>query len=783
MSVPSLQPAPTESHTVLDRLIEQLHSRSAPLDGQVAPAAILWTDPKVEWRGMVDLLQTHLEELLVLGDYAPASRTGPAIWIRCVVDKALDEPRMPEDRVPIVYLPGVARQRLRAGAECPDTLKPLVELMYRGALWHQPNGNDWTVMAFLTSSKTLGLDIAKDRATGEALLRALPEVALTPVSRLRGRQFQADDFDRMLAGDVIRDLLRWMGDPDGTRARLGGNGWGAFRNRCREELGFDPETEPDVVAGERLGRAEGPWGAVWERFAEAPSSYGDIAGLLRRSRPIGEMFLNRSRWPDLNDEEEGKVRKVLSGLDTCAHVDACRTVLELEEEHGPRRDRVWARMGLSPMAGVLEPLARLAKAAGTGLGGNTPDDVAAAYLQRGWQADVAAWEALAVSPTTHEALVAGVVRYLLEPWLEESAQAFQAALSRSPLPDHGDSPLIEAGDDVCLLFSDGLRFDLGQRLAERLEARGCRVRSGHRWAALPTVTATAKPVVMPVADEIGGGQLGEKFEAVFTQSGKTVDAKNLRAAMSARGYQVIRDGDLDVPLSHPARGWVESGDIDSLGHKHGAHLARQISEELDRLAERIQHLLDAGWQAVRVVTDHGWLLLPGGLPKVDLPKYLTESRWARCAVISGDSTPDALRYPWHWNKTQSFATAPGIACFNKSEEYAHGGVSIQECLIPDLLVERGSERDAVASITSITWRGLRCFAEVKVSGGPVTADLRLRQPSGKSVAATPKPVEVDGSVSLVLADDEFEGEILVLMLCDEAGRILAQQPTRVGIDS
>ena len=46
-------------------------------------------------------------------------------------------------------------------------------------------------------------------------------------------------------------------------------------------------------------------------------------------------------------------------------------------------------------------------------------------------------------------------------------------------------------------------------------------------------------------------------------------------------------------------------------------------------------LLEAGWTSVRIVTDHGWLYLPEGLPKVDLPKHLTLSRWARCAVIAG----------------------------------------------------------------------------------------------------------------------------------------------------
>ncbi|MDO8942350.1 MAG: hypothetical protein Q7U75_04155, partial [Desulfobacterales bacterium] len=203
MNASALTSQSTSAVTVLDHLVEHLRARDAGLDGQTRPAAILWTDPTGEWRPLVELLQTRVGELLVLGDFAPDKRSGPAIWIRCVVDRTLSEPELPEDYVPIVYMPGVGRQQLRAGEECPDAWKPLVELMFRGTIWVQPNGNDWTMSAFLISPRVLGLDIARDRATSDALQRALPEVALAPVAQLVGRRLQADDFDRMLSEDVV----------------------------------------------------------------------------------------------------------------------------------------------------------------------------------------------------------------------------------------------------------------------------------------------------------------------------------------------------------------------------------------------------------------------------------------------------------------------------------------------------------------------------------------------------------------------------------------------------
>src|SRR5438552_18316878 len=144
------------------------------------PAAILWTDADGEWRPIAARLRALLPELLTLGEYEPEQHTGPAIWMRCVVDGALPDVKLPEKSVPILYLPNVSRQLLRSPEECPDELKPLVELQYRGAVWTQLNGKDWTVEAFLVSgSGGLGLDVERDHPTRNALLGALDMLATT----------------------------------------------------------------------------------------------------------------------------------------------------------------------------------------------------------------------------------------------------------------------------------------------------------------------------------------------------------------------------------------------------------------------------------------------------------------------------------------------------------------------------------------------------------------------------------------------------------------------------
>ena len=772
------------SQTPFDYLTDSLRARASTPSGQTTPTAILWTDPKAEWRALLPVALTRIPELLALGEYRPERRMGPAIWLRCVVDGALDAPGPAPDRTPIIYLPGVERSQLRAGETCPDELKPLVELMYRGVLWHHRNGKDWSVPAFLGSSDGPRLDIATDRGTIAALLGALDQVALTSIAQLRGRPLDAADFNQLAGVDVMRDILRWMADPEGTRSQLEGSRWNAFCAECRSVLLFDPETEADVSAGARLGEGSGRWADVWTRFTEAPEAFPGVPGVLARSRPGNQLLFDRERWPDLNEEDEESVRHALVELGGLAHADACRRIARLEEEHGHRRTWVWARLRRAPFAKLLEPLARLADSVGSAIGGAKPDDVALVYADRGWLADASAREALALAPAEEKQAVADAVRHLLKPWLDRSARAFQASMERQPLPSAGDQAAIVAGEDECIVFVDGLRYELGRRLAERLEATGSKTTIKRRWAAIPTVTATAKPAVTPVAGEVAGDQLGATFQPMMKGSGRTARVQQLREAMESAGYQILNAGTLEMPLGAGARGWLETGEIDKHGHYlRAVPFARQIERELDDLVRRITRLLKAGWRSVRVVTDHGWLFLPGGLPMVTLPRHLTQSKWARCAVISGDSRPDAPLHPWYWNVNEYFATPPGIACFSKRDEYTHGGLSVQECLIPDIRVEGAEDIGPTATIKSISWVRFRCNITVQIRGGSASADLRLGSPTGESVVSTPKSIDADGLASLVLADDEYEDAALVLVVTDADDRILSQRNTRAGVDS
>ena len=125
---------------IIDRLIQAIRSAAVyDPDVQVAPACILWPDRDRQWEAIIPRLQNELPELLVLGNYEPDKRMGPAIWLRCVIAEKNEDIVITGSTPPILYLPGVSRQDLRAVESCPDPLKPLAELQYRGVIWSQTN--------------------------------------------------------------------------------------------------------------------------------------------------------------------------------------------------------------------------------------------------------------------------------------------------------------------------------------------------------------------------------------------------------------------------------------------------------------------------------------------------------------------------------------------------------------------------------------------------------------------------------------------------------------------
>jgi hypothetical protein len=780
--------------TVFDALLDAICQTAVyHKDDVVPPAAILWTDEKREFEKLLPRLRLILPHLLTLGPYDPSMRTGPAIWLRCALAGRFPELSFASDVIPVVYLPGVSRPTMRATDECPPELRPLAELQYRGVFWSQQNSKDWTASAFLQSEKGgLNLRLARDAATQDAIRRALEKLADTPLADLQAksatRALDAHDFDALLVEDPVDDLLTWLADPKGTRARWQGEPerWEALQSRCKHDYGFDPEKDGELVGAERLGSHTKPaWKKAWKRFATSPDRYAGLVDLLRRAKPRpkgGDLLekLPSESWPQDNEAEEANLRQALHDLARLPVPAARKHLRDLDEAHRPRREWVWAKLNRAPLAVALQHLKTLAGGTDVPLKGATTDEVIRAYVTGHWTIDLAVLDALAaVSSGEDRAAVAAAAQHVYTPWLRDLAERFQECIKQTPLPGREIARLREVPAGTCVFFADGLRYDLGQRLKDLLESRGLVVQIHHHTTALPTVTPTAKPAVSPVAPRVAGLTAGDEFRPSVAQDQKDLTVDRFRKLLDEAGFQVLVGGETGNP---EGRGWTESGNLDQTGHQEGLNLARRVREHLTGFVERTHALLEAGWREVRVVTDHGWLLVPGGLPKADLPKYLTSTRWGRCAVMKPTATVDNPTFPWFWSESVRVASPYGIESFVAGKEYGHGGLSLQECVVPQLVVRRGAKAGVSARIEQVRWGGLRCRAKIAGDFAGHSVDLRDKpaDPASSLIPAKARPVGSDGTAALVVEDDTREGTSTTLVLLDPAGAVVEKLPLVVG---
>ena len=775
---------------IIQRLLKAI--RDAALhnpDVQAAPQCILWPDGDRQWEAIAARMQAELPEMFILGDYDAEQKTGPGIWLRCVIAGKAPNIELPNGATPILYLPGVSRQDLRAVESCPEYLKPLAELQYSGVIWSQINAKDWTILAFLKSDQRgLGLDVDQDNDAKHAMQLALYRLLDEEIDLLQGKRLDKDYFNMLLTGgDPVRDLLQWLDQGDAFKAGRDENAWIGFVEVCKSQLAFDPANDGNLRGAQLLAEHKGPWGPVWERFCEAPKRYPHIPGLIRQcSMPQTSLFSNAEThggWPQWNQRQEELLRNEMLKLKDMPAHEARGKLKDLELRHKERRSLVWAELGDSALACALEHLAKMADLTANALTAGTIKDLAGAYLSCGWLTDDAVVRALTCVVKQEDLdAVTVAVRAVYLPWAEDAARYLQKIVDRDGYPRKknalGSPETWKAAE--CVIFVDGLRFDLARRLSEKLASKNLIVKETPAWAALPSVTATGKPAVTPVAHLIVGQEINADFEPCVAATGQSLKGGYyLQKLLEDAGWHLHEKSSEPSP-EWPM--WSEVSNVDHEGHERGWKLARHLETMLSEIADRIEQWFAKGFKSVQVVTDHGWLLMPGGLPKTDLPSALTENRWGRCAALKAGASTEERLYPWFWNAHQEFALADGISCYRAGMEYAHGGLSFQECFTLRLNVTAGSKTESqqAINISDVAWKGMRCKVAVEGDATGLSLDLRTKpgNPSS-SVVMGVKPFKKDGTSSVVVDNEDLEGQEVTIVIIDNDGHLIAQHTTEI----
>lgn len=321
-----------------------------------------------------------------------------------------------------------------------------------------------------------------------------------------------------------------------------------------------------------------------------------------------------------------------------------------------------------------------------------------------------------------------------------------------------------------VIVTDGLRLDLARALQARLEGD---VELEAVLSTLPTNTPFGMAALLPPPE--GGFRVDLASGKPSIAAGELSGIENrdgrkqlLLAALAAgKKRQGLAFMDLEdllrgEPVSDARFIVVFDNTIDELGHQGTEQFPLLVEKFVGDLRRAVLLLHEAGMGEVHIVTDHGFLLLPPdavdtqGRPELPPAQVLHKDlRWA--ALKPGVAADGLLKLPLPLDPGSATLAFPrGVRTLKKAEGYMHGGISLQECVVPHLVsrVEAGGPRlDVELSVatdrlsTGVVPVVLRPQVEGQLAlGGARTITVRLWAETvpapGEEARAVTEPVDV-----------------------------------------
>jgi hypothetical protein len=271
---------------------------------------------------------------------------------------------------------------------------------------------------------------------------------------------------------------------------------------------------------------------------------------------------------------------------------------------------------------------------------------------------------------------------------------------------------------TAIIICDGLRYELAEAIKENLGRQtDFEQNLSAVSAALPSITEVGMAAHLP-------GELGLSLnddDLVVTSGGEAMNGKSDRVErLSNAGFEVVdMDEVSDISLeqlteSEPVPRVVYSGTIDKLGENLDDDEAfSQVASHVDDVERTVQRLKQAGYTRFVITSDHGFLYtdrLSDDL-KVESPDLapIVKRRFAAAdsdtPLVDTDEfieiDPDALSDLGIDAPDLKLLFPRSVACFKAqggNMRYFHGGISLQELLVPCLTVTTEGIEES-ASIT------------------------------------------------------------------------------------
>jgi hypothetical protein len=273
-------------------------------------------------------------------------------------------------------------------------------------------------------------------------------------------------------------------------------------------------------------------------------------------------------------------------------------------------------------------------------------------------------------------------------------------LSNADVFDRIVAPKLQQnGHRVAYFMIDALRFELGVALEKQLAEDGV-VKLTPALAALPSVTPVGMASLLPGASQqlrlanIDGSvvpMLGEQSVITVAQRMEVFRKRYGHRFAEGRLEDFVRNkvdfsSDIDLLV-------LRAVEIDSHFENHPDTAPVEITNALKRIRVAVHKLMERGFNEVVIATDHGFFINTHAGAGDVCAKPI--GSWVmihdRCAL--GDGSADANQMVISADRLNirgafaKFAGPLSLAAYRNGLSYYHGGVSLQECVVPVITVQ------------------------------------------------------------------------------------------------
>lgn len=521
-----------------------------------------------------------------------------------------------------------------------------------------------------------------------------------------------------------------------------------------------------------------------------------------RTRPAFEHVANafgKSVWDRIPTGEAAPARETLAGVDFLRQVDQAlllglakdlsTTGLDeraLEEVRGRRVGTAWYET-YQPCYEALLALARfrtrLAEATVGMTGAATQGALFKGYVGAWYQVDAqyrafhTAWRQVGWNPL-RQALQTAVdsLEGSYRTFLTTLATAWQAhLLDDGPWPPQGlprqrrffsecvlqDAPNVSEGRRVGVVVSDALRYEQGRELAQQLSAAPLgRARMQAECEAmlcmLPSYTQLGMAALLPegplsIDEDTGFVALAGSPTQGLANRQATLQAR-LPGSLALKAEDVLADGLPNVSAAPVV--YVFHNVIDKVGDN--AETERKVFTEtagaLDEIKSLVRALLNAGCHRVFVTSDHGFIYqdaAPGEADHVDddvLPLSGGPALRNRRFVVGQDLPTSDVTTVYQASQLGleggfEVLMPRGIMRLRlkgSGERFVHGGVTLQENVVPLVQVRRVANKEAAHSSDV----SLHAMGQHLITGSSIGVKVCQEEPCGPGVLPSQAKVGV-----------------------------------------